>query len=433
MPRQAPQLSQIQKLRLNTQLATSIRILRYEASGLNAYLNEQAEENPYLVLTPVAPESVEWLPRWTTAFAAQGANGAKETDVGALVQSPALGLIAHVTRQIDQITRSPREREIALQLMEALEPSGWLGRPLARLAVEIGCSLTEAEKVLARLQGMEPTGLFARSLSECLRLQAEEAGMFDATMAVIFDNLDLLADAQFAQIAKLCRVSQPEILRRLGIIRGFDPKPGTQFGQVSAPVREPDLMVTRGQTGWVVSLNRSALPDVTLNPRPDGVTNNPDALTQARELMRVVANRNQTLLRVGQEILTRQEAVLGQGLEALKPMGMQEVAEAVGLHVSTISRAIAGVSVDTPRGTIWLRALFTEAVGGTQIAGGAIRAHLQRLIRQEDPRAPLSDQALALALSDTRSDLGAPVARRTVAKYRTALNIPPAHRRKQRD
>ena len=436
MPRQAPRLSITQKLALNAQLATSIRVLRFDASGLTRYLEEQAGQNPHLALSSAAPETLPWLPRWTAAFAAQGMGGPDATDIGAMVQNPALGLIAHATAQINLIIKAPRDRQIAMALLQSLDPSGWLGRPLSRLAAEAGCTLAQAEAVLAQLQTMEPTGLFARSLAECLRLQAEEAGALDTVMGCILEHLDLLADRQFARLAKMCAVTEAEVSARLRLIRSFDPKPGTRFGQVAGPVREPDLMVVRDAKGWRVSLNRSSLPEVAINLAPQSQAEDPTALGRAREVLRVLNSRNQTLLAVGQEILTRQEAVLAQGLEALKPMGMQEIAVALGLHTSTISRAVAGVSVDTPRGTIWLRALFTRALGpkdaegvaGDGVAGGALRAHLQRMIAQENPAAPLSDLALAAALSDM-----GPVARRTVAKYRSLLNIPPAHRRKRRD
>ncbi len=431
MTRQAQRLSQSQKLRLNNSLATSIRVLRFDASGLTRYLEEQARENPYLTLTPVAAPPGEWLPRWNTAFAAQGMGAADHPDVGAMLQSPSIGLLAHVAQQIEQLIPKGRKREIAFGLMHALEPSGWLGRPLAAWAAEIGCALAEAETVLTALQQMEPTGLFARSLTECLRLQALEAGHLDSAMGSMLEHLDMLATGQTARLARICAVPEAEIMRRLRLIRSFDPKPGAQFDQDASPVREPDLMVTRGPRGWQVALNRSALPDLQINSEPDADASGwgPDAKAQARELLRVVASRNQTLLRIAQEMLTRQEATLAQGPEALVPMTMHEIGAALGLHASTISRAIAGVSADTPRGTIWLRPLFTSAVGGeTGPAAGAIRSKLAKLIQQENAATPLSDQALAEALSTAQMA----VARRTVAKYRAMLDIPPAHRRKIR-
>ncbi|WP_022705211.1 RNA polymerase factor sigma-54 [Pseudorhodobacter ferrugineus] len=426
MARQANRLSVTQKLRLNGSLAASIRVLRFDASGLTRYLEEQASTNPHLVIAPSPVDPAQWLPRWTTAFAAQGVSRYDGPDSGALLQAPTLGLIAHVTREIEQSVTSASDRNIAFALMQALEPSGWLGRNVDAIAAEAGFSAADGLRVLQRLQGIEPTGLFARNLAECLRLQAEEAECLDPVMACVLEHLDMLASGEIERLATLCGVGPPEIMLRLRRIRGFDPKPGAQFGQNAAPVREPDLMVTRGPTGWMVSLNRSALPDVQINDDAEGGAG---SLTAARDVQRIVASRNHTLLRISQDILKRQEDIITQGFVALKPMTMQEIADGLDLHVSTISRAVAGVSVDGPRGTVWIRAMFTAGLGdGTGgVAGGAIRARLLNLIRAEDPKHVQSDQVLAEALSQP----DAPVARRTIAKYRALLNIPPAHQRRK--
>ncbi|WP_323006891.1 RNA polymerase factor sigma-54 [Pseudorhodobacter sp.] len=428
MPRQTARLSLKQKLGLNTSLTTSIRVLHLDATGLTRYLEEQAGQNPHLALGPPPMDPMIWLPRWTTAFAAQTMGQTGSHDIGAMLQAPALGLIAHVTREIDHVVTTMAEREIAFALVQALEPSGWLGRPLAAIAAEAGFGVDDAERVLKRLQTIEPTGVFARSLAECLQLQAIERDCYDPVMACVLAHLDVLAAGDMARLARFCAVPEAEVMACLRVIRSFDPKPGAQFGQDAALVREPDLAVSRGATGWVVSLNRSALPDVQITTAPTRASADAKALAAARELQRIVTNRNQTLLRVAQAILKRQERVLTQGLEVLQPMTMQEVATALDLHVSTISRTIAGVSVDAPRGTVWLRALFTAPVGGEGgVASGALRAKLLRLVRDENRAQPLSDQALAEALSSP----GSPLARRTVAKYRALLEIPPAHRRKR--
>lgn len=436
MARQAARLSVTQKLRLNGSLAASIRVLRFEASGLTRYLEEQASANPHIQLSPPPVDPGNWLPRWSTAFAAQGLGRYDGPDIGDLIQTPALGLIAHVTREIERAVTTPRDRDIAFALMQALEPTGWLGRPVAAIAADAGFTAKDGARVLVRLQGMEPTGLFARNLAECLRLQAEEAECLDPVMSCVLDHLDMLAAGDIVRLASLCAVPEAAIMARVRRIRSFDPKPGAQFGQNAAPVREPDLMVARGPTGWMVSLNRSALPDMQITNAPDSTQS---ALSAARDLQRMVATRNQTLLRIAQDILKRQEDVITQGLIALKPMTMQDIATALDLHVSTISRAVAGVSVDGPRGTIWLRAMFTASLGGAKsgadpslgagagAAAGAIRARLLGLIRAEDPLYVQSDQALAEALSLPQ----APVARRTIAKYRALLDIPPAHARKR--
>ncbi|MDZ4094199.1 MAG: RNA polymerase sigma-54 factor, partial [Paracoccaceae bacterium] len=369
--------------------------------------------------------------RWQGAFRDSGIGGGIG-DGGAETVGQALApsLMTHVVSGLDRLTRPGRERQIALILAEALEPSGWIGTPLAALALAAGASLPETEAVLMRLQKIEPTGLFARSLAECLRLQAIEAGCCDAVMACILDHLDLLAAGEFSRLARMCAVTEADIRARLGAIRGFDPKPGAQFDHCAAPVREPDLMAVRGAGGWQVTLNRSALPAIVLHA-PAVRPATPDARAQwaaARSLDRLVQMRNATVLRVGAEILRSQTAALDQGLAALVPLTMAEVAQRLDLHESTISRIVAGTAVDTPRGTWWLRNLFSARLGpeGAAVSAAALRAELARMIGAEDPDRPISDAALAGALAAQ----GMAVARRTVAKYREMLHIPPAHRRR---
>ncbi|MGB8813487.1 MAG: RNA polymerase factor sigma-54 [Paracoccaceae bacterium] len=422
----SPQLviKQTQRMQLNLGLAASIRVLRMDGSGLTRYLEELAAENPHIRLD--RPEMGEWLPRWSGAFAPAGTGGHAEE------ANAAPSLMAHVMAGIDRVTKIGRERHIAHTLAEALEPSGWIGWSLSEIATSAGASVPEVEAVLVKLQQIEPTGLFARSLAECLMLQAAESGCLDRTMRCILGHLDLLAMRDFARLATLCEESEAEIMARLRLIRGFDPKPGAQFEAGAAPLREPDLVATKGEAGWQVVLNRSALPALSLQGG-GGRDKTPQARADwaaARAVEQMVQTRNATLLRVGAEILRRQEAALEQGQAALVPLTMADVAEAVGLHESTISRIVAGTAVDTPLGTWWLRHLFSARLGpeGNAVSGAALRAALARLVGAEDSGKPLSDQALVDALAAG----GMEVARRTVAKYREALQIPPVHRRRRR-
>jgi RNA polymerase sigma-54 factor len=238
----------------------------------------------------------------------------------------------------------------------------------------------------------------------------------------VLERLELVGRGEQERLAREAGLDLATVRARIGTLRSYDPKPGARFQPLSAPVREPDLIALKGPQGWTVTLNRSALPALAL---ADGKGTGRSA---ARELIRLVENRNATLLAVAQEILSRQEAALSGGPGALLPMTMAEIAVAVGLHESTISRVIAGTSVDTPRGTWWLRSIFTGAAREGGPSAAALRDRLARLVAEEDPAKPLSDEALAVALAAG----GAPIARRTVAKYRTALNLPPAHRRRQR-
>ena len=404
---------QTQRMSLTTGLATSIRILRADAAGLSRYLEEQAAENPQIILT--RPQVQDWIPRWKSAFVSDAERPEQEAAGPSLV-AHVLGLL--VTLRLDQT-----ETRIATALAEALEPSGWLGRSLPAIATELGVSLPAVEHVLHRLQQRaEPTGLFARNLAECLRLQAAEAEELDRPMQVLLDRLDLLAKGEIERIARDAGLQLTELRQAFARLRGYDPKPGAGFEAFAAPVREPDLIAEKGASGWIVSLNRSALPSVSVaEGRGKG-------RAEARALIKMIEGRNATLLSVGQDILARQTAALDHGLGSLVPMTMTEVAQALALHESTISRVVAGTAVDTPRGTWWLRALFTKAPHEGGPSAGALRDRLARLVADEDPEHPLSDDALATALAEG----GAPIARRTVAKYRTMLNLPPAHRRRRR-
>lgn len=410
-----------QRLTLHTGLLTSIRLLKTDATGLSRYLEEQAVENPHLLVERRAPS--EWLPRWTDAFRRMAPG--RDNDEIENIAGAGPSLMAHVMDAVDAMRLSRREQAVAEALADALEPSGWLGTPLTAIAGATGASMAETEAVLVRLQGIEPVGLFARSLSECLALQARDAGVLDPVLDAILKRLDLLAQGDFGRLARAIGVSEADVTARLRVIRGFDPKPGAQFSAFAAPTREPDLVVHKGPDGWVVALNRSALPDLRLADVPKGAAGQ---RAEARNLIKLVEGRNASLLKVGGAILKHQTAALDRGPQMLAAMTMAEIAAEVGLAQSTISRIVAGTAVDTPHGTWWLRALFSQAKDAGGQAAAALRERLSRLVASEDSARPLSDAALSAALSAPGFD----VARRTVAKYRTMLGIPPAHRRKRR-
>lgn len=407
-------IQQTQRLTLTASLATSMKILRSDSEGLSRYLEEQAAENPSLVIA--RPINTDWTPRWRSAFGQDGA----QPEAAAAAPS----LAAHAMALVDRLRLQGRNARIAEALVEALEPSGWLGRPVSAIVKATGATTAEVEAVLAQLQAQaEPTGLFARSLAECLRLQAAEAGELDRAMSAVLDRLELVGRGEIDRLAREAALEVDTVRARIGTLRSYDPKPGARFQLLSAPVREPDLIAERGPQGWTLALNRSSLPALSL------AEGKGKGRAAARELIRLVENRNATLLTVGQEILSRQEAALNEGSGALVPMTMAEVATAVGLHESTVSRVVAGTAVDTPQGTWWLRAMFTGALHEGGPSAGALRERLARLVAAEDPADPMSDEDIARALAAS----GAQIARRTVAKYRAALKLPPAHRRRLRN
>lgn len=438
--RQRIVIAQQQRLALNANLHASIRLLRSDTAGLTRYLEEQAAENPYLRLIPPEPAALgDWLPRWTSVLGF----GSHPATYGETATTAQPSLIAHVTAAIQAMALASAALPIALALVEALEPSGWLGRDPAVIASELGLAADEVLAVLNRLQTIDPAGLFARNLAECLALQIGERGQLDHEMKVILDNLDLLAAGETRRLARLCGCDETGIASRFRIIRTLNPKPGAGFsGPNPAHSREPDLLarlLTDG--GWQVGLNRSALPALEVVTEI-GAPASADAerLKSARALRHMLSARNDTLLKVGQEIVRRQTRALAQGPGVLQPMTMADVAAALGLHVSTVSRVVAGASMDSPHGVWWLRRMFSGARGGPangeaegetdapRASAAALRHRLGRIVAVEAPEAPLSDASLATQLAQ---ETGVTLARRTVAQYREAEGIPPAHRRRR--
>jgi RNA polymerase sigma-54 factor len=251
---------------------------------------------------------------------------------------------------------------------------------------------------------------------------------------VLLQNLDLLAAGDVQKLSRLCGCDAETIARHFRTIRGLNPKPGAGFSAANPThLREPDLLARPLKDGrWQVGLNRSSLPSVEVDGAARG---GEPALGAARALSHMVKARNETLLQVGREIVARQQAALVQGTGALAPMRMADLAEALGLHVSTISRVVAGAAIDAPAGVLWLRQMFS---GARQTAGetdeaprssaAALRHQLGRIIAAEARSAPLSDAALAERLAE---ETGVRLARRTIAQYREAEGIPPAHRRRR--
>jgi RNA polymerase sigma-54 factor len=423
-PRNQTSITTTQRLKLTLGLAASIRLLRQDASGLAMYLEEQAAENPHLRLSDTAADPGDWLPRWHGTFAPGSG----------IDHAPAAGpsLMGHVMAHLDRLFPAGTQRRVALVIAQAVEPSGWLGRPLAELAREAGVDLHHARGVLRQLQGIDPAGLFAQNLTECLELQLAEAGWLDDPMRKILSRLDLLAAGDVARLARLAGIDAAGVALRQRRIRSLNPKPGTLFEEGAAPVREPDLTLSREGGRWIVALNRSALPGVAVDAAAQG--GSAERLAAAREILRQVQSRGATILTVAQEVFRRQSAALDHGMTALRPMTLADIAAALGLNVSTVSRAVSGTSVDTPSGTFWLRSYFSQGLRqrgegedrGTSAT--ALRAEIVRLVSTEDRTAPLSDEAIADALAAAFG--GSAPARRTVAKYRALLAIPPCRSRR---
>jgi RNA polymerase sigma-54 factor len=414
---------------VTAQLQQAIQLLHMSNGELSNFIEQQAEENPFLELR---------LPR--TAPSATAAGDDDWDRMANLADSDGPSLYAHASAEIARLDLSVAERRLANYFLDALEPSGWLGGTLAAIAAQAGVSESETEALLPKLQKVDPAGLFARDLAECLRLQVIERGEMTPIFASVLDNLPMLAAADLKGLARVCKCSPDDLRAVLRQVRGLNPKPGTLFDGATEPQRAPELMVTRGAAGWQVDLNRSTLPSVGIRAtsakeiaqrhRPDSpyIT---ERLSVARWLARAVEHRNATTLKVGAEILRRQMEFLDHGPSHLRPMVLRDVSEAIGVHESTVSRVTTGIMMQTPHGTFPLKWFFTAALsrndGDENGSAAAVRHRIGQLVQAENPADPLSDEAITKIMADE----GVELARRTVAKYRDLLHIPSSTQRRR--
>jgi RNA polymerase sigma-54 factor len=337
------------------------------------------------------------------------------------------GLIAHVQAQLPLLLRDPADAPVAEAFLQALEPSGWLGADVAEVAAGAGVSEARAETVLRQLQAAEPTGLFARSLAECLSLQAEEQGLLTPPFQRLLENLPVLAAGDTETLAQVCGCDVAAALKMARALRGLNPKPGAAFSQAPSPSRPPDLVLSRDGEGWMVELNAQTVPVLRLGA--DGAA--PEALREARALAQALDRRHRTVLAITAEIVARQDAHLRRSAP-LAALTINDLATATGVHRSTVSRVTAALYLKTPRRTLRLRDLMCASAPAARRleeppSVDAVLARMRGIVAAENPARPLSDAAIALRLLPE----GAALARRTVAKYRGLAGIPPRAARRR--
>ncbi|QIK78786.1 RNA polymerase factor sigma-54 [Sphingomonas piscis] len=333
--------------------------------------------------------------------------------------------------------------DLARLICEALEDTGYLDIPLADVAERTGAPLATVEAALALVQGLEPAGVGARSLAECLALQAKAADRYDPAMARLIDNLELLSKGRLNDLKRICGVDDEDLADMIRELRAYDPKPGCQFSQAAAEGVTPDVFVRRTGGGYAVELNGATLPRLLVNRRyyqelktgPQDKASRAwlsDCLASAGWLVKALDQRARTIVKVVGEIVKRQQGFFERGVSGLKPLTLREVAEAIEMHESTVSRVTSNKYLMCDRGLFELKYFFMSGVGGGEDGGdaasaSAVKAAIADVIAKEDDI--LSDDAIAAMLKDRGYD----VARRTVVKYREAMGIGSSiQRRRQR-
>ena len=472
--KQTLQLRLSQHLALTPQLQQSIRLLQLSTLELNQEIEQALQENPLLE----REESMETAPGFSSSDALSktepaaeqpvrdfdetgdagwgvempsghgSRDGDDDVDAGE-IQAAATGLREHLTGQLALTQLSPREKALVAFLIEALDEDGYLTQNIDELAEvlpeELGEDreefLEELAIALRHLQNFDPPGIAARSPQECLELQLRclpAAPTRDLAMAVVRTHLEALANRDYARIKKALSCGDEPLRDAQTLIKSLNPRPGAQFAPLDTRYIVPDVVVRKQKGLWRVSLNGEAMPRLRINrlyadilqgQRRGGAAGLASQLQEAKWLIKNVQQRFDTILRVAQAIVDRQRAFFDHGEVAMRPLTLREIADTVGLHESTISRVTTQKFLSSPRGIYELKYFFGSHVAtdsGGAASSTAIRALIKQLVGAEDGHKPLSDARIAEILGEQ----GIVVARRTVAKYRESLNIPPVNLRK---
>lgn len=461
-------LRQSQSLVMTPQLQQAIKLLAASNLEIEAFIAEALEANPLLEAGEVSREDASdttlELPDEPSADHSIGDETALDIDAsaidrdrdtgdgewGAAATTPVvaedlpdigehaqsnLTLAEHLAGQIGAIAFSDSEAAIAGHIIGLLDEAGYLHSDLREIALDTGASTYEVEDALELVQSLDPTGVGARSLGECLALQAKEANRYDPCMARLLDNLDLVSRGEFARLKRMCDVDDEDFADMLAELRGYDPKPGLAFGASEANTVVPDVLVTAGKSGdWDIALNEATLPRLVINrdyylelrdgsPGKDAQGWLKEKLADANWLIRALDQRQKTILKTAAEIVKRQDGFFRRGVSELRPLTLREVAEEIEMHESTVSRVTSNKYLHCDRGTFELKYFFTSGVGGGADGEGAsaeaVKARIKALVEAEDAKKILSDQKLVDLLKEEGFDL----ARRTVAKYREAIGI----------
>jgi RNA polymerase sigma-54 factor len=487
------QLRQSQALVMTPQLMQAIKLLQLSNLDLAAYVDAELERNPLLdrgaeseaapaeAADPQAPHEAAatdtWggdsgrdaqdgqpqpafddssadeaepvrprtdLPAGYSEWAGVGSGGRDDSDYNLEAFVSAEKTLADWLReQLTIAIADPAPRMIGQYLIDLVDETGYLAGDLDAAAENLGTGIAEIEAVLGILQRFDPPGVFARDLAECLAIQLKEQDRFDPAMQGLIAHLDLVARRDFAALKKICGVGDEDLADMIAEIRKLNPKPGLAFG--SAPVQPivPDVFVRPAPNGaWLVELNSDTLPKVLVNQsyyaevsatarRDTEKSYLADCLQNATWLVRALDQRARTILKVSNEIVRQQDAFFARGVEHLRPLNLKTVAEAIGMHESTVSRVTANKYMATSRGIFELKYFFTSAIaaahGGEAHSAEAVRHRIKQLIDGETANEVLSDDTIVERLREA----GVDIARRTVAKYREALRIPSSVQRRR--
>ncbi|CSR03604.1 RNA polymerase factor sigma-54 [Shigella sonnei] len=474
--KQGLQLRLSQQLAMTPQLQQAIRLLQLSTLELQQELQQALESNPLLEQIDTheeidtretqdsetldtadaleqkeMPEELPLDASWDTIYTAgtpSGTSGDYIDDELPVYQGETTQTLQdYLMWQVELTPFSDTDRAIATSIVDAVDDIGYLTVPLEDILESMGdeeIDIDEVEAVLKRIQRFDPVGVAAKDLRDCLLIQLSQ---FDKTTPwleearlIISDHLDLLANHDFRTLMRVTRLKEDVLKEAVNLIQSLDPRPGQSIQTGEPEYVIPDVLVRKHNGHWTVELNSDSIPRLQINQHYASMCNNArndgdsqfirSNLQDAKWLIKSLESRNDTLLRVSRCIVEQQQAFFEQGEEYMKPMVLADIAQAVKMHESTISRVTTQKYLHSPRGIFELKYFFSSHInteGGGEASSTAIRALVKKLIAAENPAKPLSDSKLTSLLSEQ----GIMVARRTVAKYRESLSIPPSNQRKQ--
>ncbi len=461
-----------QSIVMTPQLRQAIKLLQFSNIELSQYVEEEMEKNPFLDSNDLEQKDGEKIKnieektidtssaintgissnddpssendienRWdddrnlVSRVSKRNISSENLSAIENRIPAPKKSLRSHLLEQILLDISAENERSIAINLLDLIEPSGWISADLKALSENNGLSYDKVQTVLQRLQKMDPCGVFARNLGECLRIQLEEQGKLNTQNVILTNNLDLLAKGEIKKLCKLTSLNESELSESINVLKKLNPKPAENFDNDNINIEPPDVIIERVRGAWKVALNRSTLPSLYVNENFAGqikhVKNSDsdkkyigDSINSARWLLRAIEQRNSTTLKVALEILKQQKNFFEKGPGHLKPLVLKDVAEAISMHESTISRVTRSKLLQTPWGLFQMKDFFSGSVGiakeGKELyASKTVRENLKSLIENEPESKPYSDDELSKIMKER----GIEVARRTVAKYREIMNI----------
>ena len=456
------QLKLGQSLTMTPQLQQAIRLLQLPVLDLNAQIQEALEENIMLemedlpdVPTTSAESTAEvetikaeesWQTRTTERGQDSGWNG-EGRPITEFADESGDSLHEHLYWQIEMENFSTREALIGEALVDSINDDGYLIADVEEIVDALdeqpAVSADEVETTLAKVQRLDPVGVGARSLSECIMLQIRQLDPdtpgLQLALDIAADHLDLVASRDYGELRRGLRTSEENLHEALALVRACNPKPGLSVSSAAAEYVIPDVFVRKVDNKWQVEISPTGVPRLSVNQQYARLLRGSgehavlkSQLQEARWLIRSLEIRNETLLKVAGSIVSRQTQFLEHGDEAMKPMVLRDVAEEIGMHESTISRVTTNKYMHTPRGVFEFKYFFSSQLAsdsGESQSSTSVRAKIRKLIGAENPAKPLSDSKITNLLKDE----GISVARRTVAKYREAMNIPSSSERRIRE